>query len=136
MISPRHEECQVLQVKFFSQAKFHLDIECGKASIPAVQALLLLFQTEASRGRDRMGRVYYYQAMDMYRRLGFAGPQSRPAGSNESDDIQQGWRAKTTIIWGIFCVDRFALPHFIYSKTVIDTLLRSAALIYNPAFTA
>jgi hypothetical protein len=71
---------------------------------------VLLFLHEGSSGRDRIGRTYYLQAMDMWRRLGLDGYKSRPYDCEESDPARQNWRATTVAVWGIFCVEKFTLP--------------------------
>ena len=91
-----------------------LELERGKASITTLQALVLLFLHEGVSGRDRIGRTYYLQAMDMWRRLGFHQYKSRPYDCEESGAARQDWRAKTVAVWGIFCVEKFALPALVY----------------------
>jgi hypothetical protein len=71
---------------------------------------VLLFLHEGASGRDRVGRTYFLQAMDMFRRLGFDQYRSRPYDCEESDLARQSWTAVTVAVWGIFCVEKFALP--------------------------
>ncbi len=71
---------------------------------------MLLYIHEGVSGRDRIGRTYYLQAMDMWRRLGFDQYKSRPYDCEESGLAREGWRATTVAAWGIFCVEKFVLP--------------------------
>lgn len=68
---------------------------------------MVLYLHEGVTGRDRVGRTYYLQAMDMWRRLGFNQYCSRPYDCEESAAARQDWRAKTVAVWGIFCVEKF-----------------------------
>jgi hypothetical protein len=106
-ISPRRAECQVLQVGFLREAKRLLELECGKAALSTMQALLVMHSIECNRGKDRIGRPFHYQAVDMYKRLGYADNQPRPIGCDTSEIIQQEWRAVTRIIWATFCHNGF-----------------------------
>jgi hypothetical protein len=76
---------------------------------------VLLYLHEGVSGRDRIGRSYYLQAMDMFHRLGFDQYRSRPYDCEESDLASQSWRATTVAIWGIFCVEKSALPSDFHS---------------------
>lgn len=102
-ISPRRAECQMLQDGFFREAKRLLELEYGKATLSTMQALLVMHSIECNRGKDRLGRVFHHQAVDMYRRLGYASEQPRPVSCDTSETIQQEWRALTRIIWATFC---------------------------------
>ena len=44
-------------MQFFDEAKKLLDLENGRASLPTVQGLTLLFTLSAFRGTDRAGMV-------------------------------------------------------------------------------
>lgn len=68
-----------------------------------------MHSVECDSGKDRVGRTYHFQAMDMYRRLGYALKQPRPVGCETSENIQQEGRALTRIIWAIFCHDGLVL---------------------------
>ena len=103
----RRPECKALQNRMFDEAKLHLDIELGAATIPTIQALLIMHQFEGNRGRDRVGRIYRHQAMDTYRRLGYTHKTERPSGSSLEE-----WRAITMTIWGVFAAD--SLTSFFY----------------------
>ena len=70
---------------------------------------MLLFLHEGASGRDRVGRSYYLQAMDMCRRLGFDQYKSRPYDCEQSDMARQSWRATTVAVWGVFCVEKCAV---------------------------
>lgn len=93
----------MLQVGFLREAKRLLELECGRAALSTMQALLVMHSIECNRGKDRIGRSFHYQAVDMYKRLGYAGDQPRPIGCDTSETIQQEWRALTRIIWATFC---------------------------------
>jgi hypothetical protein len=77
-----------------------------------MQALLLMHSVECDAGRDRQGRTYRYQAIDIYKRLGCASLQTRPPGFQESQDIQQEWRAITRIIWAMYCHDGYVSRYY------------------------
>ncbi len=115
-ISPRRAECELLQAAFSREVKRLLELECGKATLTTMQALLVMHSVECDRGQDRVGRSLRLQAVDMYKRLGYDQEQPRPKGCDTSEDVQQDWRALTRIIWAIFCHDgsvslrRAALP--------------------------
>ncbi|KAF7511200.1 hypothetical protein GJ744_005097 [Endocarpon pusillum] len=106
LISQR-AECQVLRTRFLGEAKVRLELQRGRASVTTLQALVLLYLHEGVTGRDRIGRTYYLQAMDMWGRLGFDQYCSRPYDCEESAAARQDWRAKTVAVWGIFCVENF-----------------------------
>lgn len=107
-------ECQGLRTRFFAEAKVRLELERGRASITTLQALVLLYLREALSGRDRIGRTYYLQAMDMWRRLGFDQYKARPYDCEESGVARGDWRARTVAAWGIFCVEKSALSALPY----------------------
>jgi hypothetical protein len=106
----RRSECKGLRTRFLGEAKIRLEFERGRASVTNLQALVMLFLHEALCGRDRIGRTYYLQAMDMWRRLGFDKYQSRPYDCEESELARQDWRGTTVAVWGIFCAEKFAIP--------------------------
>ena len=111
-------ECKLLRARFLREARVRLDLERGRASITTLQALVLLFLHEGVSGRDRIGRTYYLQAMDMWRRLGFDQYLARPYDCEGSEIARQSWRATTVVVWGIFCVEKF-VPHA--ARQVIHT---------------
>lgn len=90
------------------EAKVRLELERGRASVTTLQALVILYLHEGLCGRDRVGRAYYLQAMDMWRRLGFDKYIARPYDCEDSELARQDWRATTVAVWGIFCVEKYA----------------------------
>ncbi|KAI1607827.1 hypothetical protein EDD36DRAFT_118270 [Exophiala viscosa] len=111
-ISPRRAECELLQADFSREVKRLLELECGRATLTTMQALLVTYSVECDRGQDRVGRSLRFQAVDMYRRLGYDQEQPRPRGCDTSENVQQDWRALTRIIWAVFCHD--GLTCFLY----------------------
>lgn len=103
-------ECKPLRARFLREAKVRLDLERGRASITTLQALVLLFLHEGVSARDRIGRTYYLQAMDMWRRLGFHQYRERPYECEGSEIARDSWRATTVAVWGIFCAEKY-IPH-------------------------
>ncbi len=140
-ISPRRIECLALQNILFPEAKRLLELEAGRATLTNMQALLLMHAVECDAGRDRQGRTYRYQAMDIYKRLGYASLQTRPSGFQESEDIQQKWRAITRIIWAMYSHDGYvprrsaaALPFLSPSAAWIAVMICSHAATQNGVF--
>jgi len=54
---------------FFDEARRHLDREEGKASVPSIQALCVMFLYCMGVGKDRLGQIYRYACCDMYKRM-------------------------------------------------------------------
>jgi hypothetical protein len=90
----------MLQDELFREAKLLLQLEEGKASIPTLQALLIMHQHEGSTARDRIGRTYRCLAIDMYQQLDLARYTNKPTHCSIDE-----WRGMTTLIWGTFVTD-------------------------------
>lgn len=122
-------ECKDLRTRFLGEAKARLEHERGKASIPNLQALVLLYLHEGITGRDRIGRSYYLQAMDMFHRLGFDQYQSRPYDCEEHENARQSWRATTVVVWGVFCVEKLGPP---LSSPLLMYLTKHSCIVSCP----
>ena len=112
LISDRSED-KLISARAFSEARLYLEMESGNASITTLQALHIMHQYECNSGRDRVARVYRYQALDTYRRLGFAHITSKPDRSTEVV-----WRATTHAIWGTFITDSITSFFYGFSLTL------------------
>ncbi|KAH7144755.1 hypothetical protein DER46DRAFT_580667 [Fusarium sp. MPI-SDFR-AT-0072] len=55
--------------QFLDEAKKLLDLENGRASLPTMQGLTLLFTLSAYQGMDRACMMYRLAAYEMFRRL-------------------------------------------------------------------
>ncbi|KAM5362707.1 hypothetical protein ACJA88_013903 [Fusarium oxysporum] len=101
--------------QFLDEAKKLLDLENGRASLPTVQGLTLMFTLSAYRGMDRAGMMYRYAAYEMFRRLHLDGTFNRikddPGQTRQREIISKA-------AWGLFCFER------IYIDELLTSLLR------------
>ncbi|KAJ6439385.1 hypothetical protein O9K51_07270 [Purpureocillium lavendulum] len=67
---------------FFVEAKRHLDFENGRPSIPAVQALLIMFSYSCRMGQDRIGTMFRALGYEMMERM-----TPRIKGALSNDDL-------------------------------------------------
>jgi hypothetical protein len=118
LISQR-AECKGLQSLFFGEAKMRLELEHGRASLTTLQALVVLCLHEAASGRDRIGRVYHLQMMDLWHRLGFDCEKSRPYDCEESELARSNWRATTLAAWGIFCTQKLVFTNLPFAVSLL-----------------
>lgn len=91
--------------RFFDQAKRLFSMESGRASLPTVQALALLFTVSAYIGKDREGMVYRYTALEMLKRLGLERRLARLKDDDPTEAREK--RAISKAIWGLFCFERY-----------------------------
>lgn len=90
---------------FFAEAKRLVNFENGRPSIPAVQALLVMFSYSCRMGRDRAGSIFRASAYEMMVRM---MPRIQSTLSNGDYPLQTR-RAISRATCGIFCFDRSAL---------------------------
>ncbi|SMR50161.1 unnamed protein product [Zymoseptoria tritici ST99CH_3D1] len=126
-----------LRVQFFNKARDLLDEERGKASLPTVQALFLLYLYWNFLGMDRAGLVYRLQGVDMFKKLRL-GSQTLPCERGYNEALNR--RACSRNAWGLFCAESYisyayhqpslipipTLPHYFTEPTPferIDTVM-------------
>ena len=107
---PRAEELglmtsQNLPDRFFDEAKLLLDREQGRASIPTIQALLLMYLTLSCQGKDRAGRMYRQIAVDMTRRLRLEARYRFL--STEMDANGRDAELVAKALWGLFLFEAY-----------------------------
>lgn len=67
--------------RFLDEAKKLFELECGRASLPAVFGLYMLFFTSAMMGKDRAGLMYRYMVRPLPSTLKdrcVTGPENHP----------------------------------------------------------
>ncbi|PFH61397.1 hypothetical protein XA68_17449 [Ophiocordyceps unilateralis] len=94
-----------LSARFVNEAKKLWDQEAGRASLPTVQGLAILFTVTAYRGTDKQGFIYRYAAYEMLHRLGLPHTfkQSSPNDGQASRSREEQIVSK--VIWGLFCFE-------------------------------
>lgn len=95
---------QIMADRFLEESKHLLELERGRDSIPAVQALLLMYTTTTCLGRDRTARMHRVAAFEMLNRLEL---EKRFASLSESDPSEARERQVISrALWGVFVLER------------------------------
>ncbi|KAG8414869.1 hypothetical protein J3458_008771 [Metarhizium acridum] len=93
---------QNLSDRFFEEAKGLYEREQGRASIPNIIALVLMYIAMAIKGKDRISRIYLYTAYALLSRLSleqkFQALESRPGSQKEKCIISR-------VLWGLYIVE-------------------------------
>lgn len=94
---------QNLPDRFFEEAKGLFEREQGRASIPNVLALSVMYIVMAMTGKDRAARLYRYAAYVLLDRLSlehkFQALECKPSGQQEMVVISRA-------LWGLFIMER------------------------------
>ncbi|KAH6973694.1 putative C6 transcription factor [Ilyonectria sp. MPI-CAGE-AT-0026] len=102
--------------KFVDEAKKMLDRENGRASLPTVQGLALLFLLAGQTGSDRAGMMYRYASYEMLFRLhldkAFNSIKDDPAKSRQRQIISRA-------LWGLFCFESVVSYMYIDSSLLV-----------------
>jgi len=98
---------QDVKEQFIDEAKRLFDLQNGSASIPTMQALLIMFIYLALIGRDRAGNLLRFMAFDLAKRMNlenkFLGLDSRvPAEAKRR-------RVISKVLWGMHVFDTYEL---------------------------
>jgi len=93
----------VLQKSFFDEARKLFDNEAGKASVPTLQALTIMYVYCSAIARDRAGLIFRLAACDMYKRLhmGYV-PVSNLQSKYTTKSREQ---LMSRAAWGLFCLE-------------------------------
>jgi hypothetical protein len=94
---------QSLVEMFLDEAGNCIGKEQGRVSIPTAHALMLRYFTMPCMGRDRAGRVFRQQAIDMVQRLDLQNKVRSIAG-NSARGIAEKKRIPKAL-WGLFVVE-------------------------------
>lgn len=89
---------------FVQESKKLLDIEVGRATLPTVLALYLMYATLTFQGKDRAGNMFRYMTVDLLRRLNLERRFSklRETAANEAQER----RVISKALWGLFVFER------------------------------
>jgi hypothetical protein len=90
--------------RFLKEAKWLLDCEGGRATIPATQALCILYTISAAMGRDRAGLMYRLAAYEMLKRLRLENAFATLDGTLARDILHR--EVISQCAWGVFCFER------------------------------
>jgi hypothetical protein len=91
--------------RFLKEAKWLLDCEGGRASIPATQALCILYTISAAMGRDRAGLMYRLAAYEWLKRLTLEAAFEKLDETIPRDLLEREVISQST--WGVFCFERY-----------------------------
>lgn len=95
---------QNMAERFFEEAKALLEREQGRATLPTVQALAIMYYVETGLGRDRASQLYRFAAFTMLSRLRL---ERRFEGLNENDPgVAKERRAISRALWGLYVQER------------------------------
>ena len=86
------------------ECKKLLDNQAGRASLPTVQALYLMFATACFQGKDRAGNMYRYMAVEMLKRLRLERRFLQLRDNDIAEVIHR--RVISTALWGLFAFER------------------------------
>ncbi|KAI0145128.1 hypothetical protein GGR57DRAFT_322203 [Xylariaceae sp. FL1272] len=89
--------------RFLSESKSLLDREQGRASIPTVLALVLLFLTTTETGRDRAATMYRSAAYEMLKRLKLEARFQRLSTGPMANSAELARISRA--LWGIFLLE-------------------------------
>jgi len=91
---------------FLTEARHLLNRECGRASLPTVQSLLVMYTCYVAQGKDRGGLQYRYMAYEMLGRLQVKLEASfhDPKMVNSTANVKYQ-RALSKTLWGIYCFE-------------------------------
>ncbi|KAF2752549.1 hypothetical protein EJ05DRAFT_481196, partial [Pseudovirgaria hyperparasitica] len=95
-----------LSERFLAAAKEHLELQCGRASLPTIHGLYCLFQHASISGVDRAGSFYRLAAIDMLSRLNLT-----KVYRSLRDDVPSHFRRKQAIsrtLWAVCNVESLA----------------------------
>ncbi|KJZ69553.1 hypothetical protein HIM_11046 [Hirsutella minnesotensis 3608] len=102
---------QNLAEQFLGECKMHLEQELGRPSIPAVQALMLMYMTTTCLGRDRAGRIYRTHALEMIPRLRIEARYRSLQEHGLDNDKER--KLLSGALWGMFIFEsRVAFLYF------------------------
>ncbi|KAK7409390.1 hypothetical protein QQX98_008452 [Neonectria punicea] len=91
-----------LGTQFFDEAKKLLDLEGGRATLPTIQGLTLLFTMCTHLGTDRASMMYRYSACEMSSRLSLEKTFDRI----KDDPLKLRHRQVISkALWGLFCYE-------------------------------
>jgi hypothetical protein len=92
---------------FLAEAKKLLDLESGRASLPTVQALCLMYLAVTITGRDRAAIIFRFMAMEMTKRLKLEKVYNALKDDDPLAELEKRIISKT--LWGVFCFERYAV---------------------------
>ncbi|KJZ68072.1 hypothetical protein HIM_12535 [Hirsutella minnesotensis 3608] len=102
---------QDVTLLFLDEAKKHLDVEQGRATIPTVQGLMLMYMTTTCLGKDRAGRIYRNHALELIPRLRIEAQYHSLLEDGHEDPKERNLLSKA--IWGLFIFEsRVAFLYF------------------------
>ncbi|KAF2757881.1 hypothetical protein EJ05DRAFT_538168 [Pseudovirgaria hyperparasitica] len=104
-----------LSERFLAAAKEHLELQCGRASLPTIHGLYCLFQHASISGEDRAGTLYRLAAIDMISRLNLT-----KVYRSLRDDVPSHFRRKQAIsrtLWAVCNVE--SLTTSLYLKPTL-----------------
>ncbi|KAF2728171.1 hypothetical protein EJ04DRAFT_109897 [Polyplosphaeria fusca] len=102
-IKDRSKSCsEKMAIQFYKEARRLWEVGEGRASLPRLQAALLLFMVLGKHGRDKVGHVFLLEACRMARELGLfrLGHASAPASQTTSSKKMGKVRCVTA--WALF----------------------------------
>ncbi|KJZ70966.1 hypothetical protein HIM_09621 [Hirsutella minnesotensis 3608] len=118
--------------RFLDEAKSLLDLEQGRASIPTVQALMLMYMTTTCLGSDRAGRIYRNHALEMVTRLKIEARYTSLLEDGHDDPKERELLSKA--LWGLFIFEsRSAFLYFQPSQIPIPKIPNPFAADMNEA---
>lgn len=92
--------------RFYDKAERCFDAEYGRLSLPAVQALLILFMCSTGNGKDRAGTIKRLAAYEMLRRLKLERRFSKAKSRHDPSEQRRLRRVASKALWGVHCFDR------------------------------
>ena len=93
---------------FLKEAKRLLDRECGRRSLPTVQALLIMFACSTGMGQDRAGTMFRYTAYEMLKRLKL---EMKLRALEASGNSHEKSKALSRALWGIYFFERSVMTY-------------------------
>lgn len=93
--------------RFYEKAERCFDGEYGRLSLPAVQALLILYVCSSSMGKDRAGTIKRLAAYEMLRRLKLERRFSKAKSRHHAAEQKRLRRVASKALWGVHCFDRY-----------------------------
>jgi hypothetical protein len=94
--------------RFLAEARSLLERECGRRSLPTVQALLIMYTCHVGQGKDRGGLEYRHRA---YQMLDWIQPKLESRFNNpvmiDPSNATRYQDAISRMLWGIYCFERY-----------------------------
>ena len=94
--------------RFYDKAERCFGGDYGTLSLPAVQALLILYMCSSGMDKDRAETMKRLAANEMLRRLKLERRFSKAKSRHDGAEQKRLRRVASKALWGVHCFDRYS----------------------------